>query len=255
MELMESYLDEKICLFVDNWYTSTDLAEKLLDRNTHLVGTLRANRKRNPKEVTKKKLARGGVVTKQNRRGVMVLKWKDRRDVLMLSTKHDNSMTSFNRRRTTIEKPQGVADYNKGKGFIDLTDQMGSYHTCLRKSIKWYRKLIFDIICNTTMVNALSIYTSAIGRKLSLVDFREAVLLIEGLLQNKTLSSTENEEKLILEKTSYKGRCKRCYEIISKEKGMLYITKSIYIFLNYILLNNYRNERSQKISKKNENNV
>lgn len=65
MDLMEPYLDEGRCLFVDNWYTSIDLAEKLLDRNTHLVGTLRANRKRNPKVVIKKKLARGGVVAKK----------------------------------------------------------------------------------------------------------------------------------------------------------------------------------------------
>jgi len=150
----------------------------------------------------------------------MVLKWKDRRDVLMLSTKHDNSMISFNRRRTTIEKPRVVADYNKGKGYIDMTDQMGSYHTCLRKSIKWYRKLIFDIICNTSIVNALSIYTSVTGRKMALVDFREAVIL--GLLQNKTaLDKTENEEKHTLEKTSKIGRCKRCYENISKKKGNL----------------------------------
>lgn len=147
----------------------------------------------------------------------MVLKWKDRRDVLMLSTKHDNSMTRFNRRRTIIEKPRVVADYNKGKGYIDLTDQMGSCHTRLRKSIKWYKKLIFDIICNTTMVNALSIYTSVTGQKIALVDFREAV--IEGLLQKKTLLTTDNGENHTLEKTSNIGRCKRCYEMISKEKG------------------------------------
>lgn len=220
MQLMEPYLDEGRCLFIDNWYTSIDLAEKLLDRKTHVVGTLRANRKRNPTEVIKKKLVRGGVVARRNRRGIMVLKWKDRRDVLMLSTKHDNSMISFNRRRTTIEKPRVVADYNKGKGYIDMTDQMGSYHTCLRKSIKWYRKLIFDIICNTSMVNALSIYTSVTGRKMALVYFREAVIL--GLLQNKTaLDRTENEEKHTLEKTSKIGRCKRCYENISKTKGNL----------------------------------
>lgn len=53
---MEPYLDEGRCLFVDNWYTSNDLPEKLLDRNTYIVGTLRANRKKNPKEVTNKKL-------------------------------------------------------------------------------------------------------------------------------------------------------------------------------------------------------
>lgn len=37
LELMEPYLNEGKCLFVDNWYTSIDLAEKLLDRNTHVV--------------------------------------------------------------------------------------------------------------------------------------------------------------------------------------------------------------------------
>lgn len=75
------------------------------------------------------------LLQKKNRQGIMVLKWKDRRDVLMLSTKHDNSMKSFNRRGKTFEKPNVVAEYNKGKGYIDLSDQMGSYHTCLRKSI------------------------------------------------------------------------------------------------------------------------
>lgn len=63
----------------------------------------------------------------------MVLKWKDRRDVLMLSTKHDNAIKSFIRRRIATEKPHVVADYNNGKSNIDLTNQMGSYHTCLRR--------------------------------------------------------------------------------------------------------------------------
>lgn len=89
----------------------------MLDRKTHVEGTLRANRKRNPTEVIKKKLVRGGVVARRNRRGIMVLKWKDRRDVLMLSTKHDNSMITFNRRRTTIEKPRVVSMINN---FRDL---------------------------------------------------------------------------------------------------------------------------------------
>lgn len=93
----------------------------------------------------------------------MILKWEDRRNVLMLSTKHDNTMKSFIRRITT-EKPHVVADYNNGKSNIDLTDLMWSYYnTCLRRSIKWYRKLIFDLICNTSMVNGLSIYTSVTG--------------------------------------------------------------------------------------------
>jgi hypothetical protein len=87
-------------------------------------------------------------------------------------------MISFIRRRTTIEKPRVVADYNKGKGYIDLTDQMRSYHTCLWKSIKRYRKVMFDIICNTSMVNALRIYISVTRWKMTLVNF---IAVIVGL--------------------------------------------------------------------------
>jgi len=219
MELMQPYLDSGRCLYADNWYTSIDLAEKLLDRQTHLVGTLRSNRKWNPKEVIAKKLIRGVVISKQNRRGIMVLKWRDRRDVLMLSTMHTNLMINVNQRRTVIEKPKVIADYNTGKSYIDLIDQMGSYHSCLRKSLKWYRKIMFDIIFNTSMTNALSLYTGVTGNRMKLVEFREAV--IQGLLRNKTTTHvpTQNINEHLLEKTSKTGRCKPCYEIISKEKG------------------------------------
>lgn len=77
MELMLTYLDSGGCLYADNWYTSIDLAEKLHDRQTHLVEMLRFNRKRNPKEVIAKKLIRGGVIAKQNRCGIMILNWRD----------------------------------------------------------------------------------------------------------------------------------------------------------------------------------
>lgn len=48
MELMEGLLDCGRTLYTDNWYTSVSLAETLLRRRTHLVGTLRTNRKKSP---------------------------------------------------------------------------------------------------------------------------------------------------------------------------------------------------------------
>lgn len=54
-ELSEPFLNFGRSLVVDNWYTSVELAELLNRQQTHLVGTLRNNRKSNPKEVTKKK--------------------------------------------------------------------------------------------------------------------------------------------------------------------------------------------------------
>ncbi|KAG5861523.1 hypothetical protein JTB14_033651 [Gonioctena quinquepunctata] len=57
--LMQPYLMKGHTLFMDNYYNSVTLSEKLLNSRTHSVGTLRSNRKRNPKEVTGKKLKKG----------------------------------------------------------------------------------------------------------------------------------------------------------------------------------------------------
>lgn len=56
MELTHEYLNFGRTIYTDNWYTSVNLAHKLLEQNTHLVGTLRANRKQNLKDIVQKKL-------------------------------------------------------------------------------------------------------------------------------------------------------------------------------------------------------
>jgi hypothetical protein len=56
IELTEPYLDWGRSLYVDNWYSSIELAELLQSRKTHLRGTLRSDRKSNPKELKTKKL-------------------------------------------------------------------------------------------------------------------------------------------------------------------------------------------------------
>ena len=48
-------------MYTDNWYTSVSLANELLSRSTNLVGTLRSNRKFNPKEVINAKLKKGEI--------------------------------------------------------------------------------------------------------------------------------------------------------------------------------------------------
>jgi Transposase IS4 len=131
LQLSEKYFDACRTLCTDNFYTSIDLAEKLLERDTHLIGTIRSNRKGLPTAVTKAKLKVGEVTAAHNEKGIVVLKWKDKREVMVLSTKHDSSMTNsgkFNRKRELVRKPNAVLDYNKAKLGIDLSDQMASYH-------------------------------------------------------------------------------------------------------------------------------
>jgi len=59
VQLMEGLTDCGRSLYMDNYYNSVKLAHTLLDNGTYCTGTLRANRKRNPKEITSKKLKIG----------------------------------------------------------------------------------------------------------------------------------------------------------------------------------------------------
>jgi len=61
MKLSEPYLDAGRTMCTDNYYTSLPLADCLLSKKTHLVGTVRSNRKGLPKEVTDARMKKGEV--------------------------------------------------------------------------------------------------------------------------------------------------------------------------------------------------
>ncbi|CAI6369364.1 unnamed protein product [Macrosiphum euphorbiae] len=115
MTLGDPYFDCGRTLYVDNRYSSVELAEKLKTRQTHLVGTIRSNRKSNPKEVIKKKLKKGEVDSMRSDTNVLILKWKDKRDLYMISTKHNSEMIEERIRGKIVKKPKVVIDYNIGK--------------------------------------------------------------------------------------------------------------------------------------------
>lgn len=84
MTLMEDILMAGRTLYVDNFYTSLSLTQALLRKNTFLCGTLRCNRKGNPKQVCDKKLKRGEIYGMENKDGIRVTKWLDKRAVLIV---------------------------------------------------------------------------------------------------------------------------------------------------------------------------
>lgn len=150
---------------------------------THTTGTLRSNRKRNPPYVIKQKLKKGEHVWKRNQSGVYVSKWKDKRDVVTLTTGHPVDMLDVvNRRGESKKKPKHIYYYNKYMSGIDRSDQFLAYYSCPRKTVRWYKKVlchIFDIAVS----NAFYLYR--IGRsKLRFIQFRER--LIQELLDLPT---------------------------------------------------------------------
>jgi len=148
LKLMEKYMDVGHELFVDNFYTSIPLAKALLARKTLLCGTLRRGRKHVPHSVVSAKLAKGEVIRRQNSQ-MVVLKWHDKRDVMMLSTFHDGQITDsgkLNRKGEAIQKPNCVLSCNNYMCGVDRCDQLTSYYSSLRKSLKWYRKVVLHFL-------------------------------------------------------------------------------------------------------------
>lgn len=87
MKLMQPYLDKGHELYMDNYYNSIGLSKKLLQCKTHTTGTLRKDRKENPKTLFKKHVKKGDHFW-QRKGHVYASIWKDKRVVHMITTKH-----------------------------------------------------------------------------------------------------------------------------------------------------------------------
>ena len=62
---------------------------------------------------------------------------------------------------------------------VDRSDQLTSYYSCPRKSVRWYKKVIFHLM-DVTVVNSFLLYREITKSKMNLLSFREAI--IKGLL-------------------------------------------------------------------------
>ena len=161
LDLAEQYLESGRTVPNDSFYSSVTLAKMLLAHQTHLVGTLRKNRMGNPKAVTDAHLTKNEFVRRESEDGIVVAKWRSKREVLLISTKHDINMVDTgrkNRQNEKVMKPEIIINYNKGKQGINISDQIASYFTPLRKTIRWYHKIGFEFLLNTAVVNALIIF-------------------------------------------------------------------------------------------------
>ncbi|KAK9754487.1 Transposase IS4 [Popillia japonica] len=98
ISLVKKYFENGHSLFTDNYYNSVSLCKELLLRKTYVTGTLRQNRKGNSREVTSKKLKKGEVTMKYSS-GVRFGKWRDKREVLFISTEFDGELANGENRR------------------------------------------------------------------------------------------------------------------------------------------------------------
>ena len=179
LKLMKTYLNKGYHVFADNYYNSVTLTEFLSTQATYITGTLRKDRKRNPEGVKKVKLNKGEVIWR-SQNDVTVCKWKDKRDMLTISNAHVPQMVKVtNCQGKEKDKPNTVRDYNNSMSGIDRSDQMLSYHSGLRKNLRWYKKVGVHIL-EMMLTNSFYLYTKfSNNEKLChLFEFRENIIKI-----------------------------------------------------------------------------
>jgi len=118
-----------------------------------------------PKEDTNAKLRRGVMISRRRGR-VVCLKWKDKRDVLVLFSKHPKRLITLakrNRQGEEVQKPDIILDYNRYMGGVDRADQLMSYYNPLRKTLKWYRKVVLHFV-DMAVTNLFLIYKNQGGK-------------------------------------------------------------------------------------------
>jgi len=168
--MLEKYFHKGHSLYVDNWYASPRLFQILHNHfKINCCGTVKANRKHMP-NLKNVKLKRNEVVAFKTDT-LLAIKWLDKREVYMLTTFHNLKFINVKNKNNVIRnKPACVVDYNKNMGAVDKTDMLLSSTECVRKNIKWYKKVFFHII-DLSVLNAHVLYKLNNKSNIPLVDF------------------------------------------------------------------------------------
>ena len=183
-------LDKGHFVYLDNWYNSWELNLELLSRYTYVSGTLRKNRRGNPKAVVKANLKKGEAVYRRNG-NVLCIKWcQKKKCVTMMSTIHSAVSVEVNkrgRRNTKVTKPLVVHDYTQKMRGVDRNDQYMSYYSGVRRTVKWTTKLAIHLF-SMCITNAYILYTKY-GNSNEKLDHEEFILKIVQYLIDEGLKT------------------------------------------------------------------
>lgn len=214
-------------MFTGKYYTSITLAKELYNMGCHLTGAIKTNRKGLPITIKKPKFQRNKTVA-YKRRNTLLLSWKKKRVVTMLTNWNNAGFVSekrFDRNGVDmdVKKPSVIIHYMKHMKAVDRINQYTSSYCFLKKSLKLWRKLFFWGL-EICVLNSYTLYKlSKKQRNESPLNRLKYVKLLvkqlrDGYGQERDRSSTSSQSndnvrlngKLHIILTGKKQDCKVC---------------------------------------------
>ncbi|CAG2214378.1 unnamed protein product [Mytilus edulis] len=181
MDLVRPHFGKNHHVTMDNWFSSPKLMNDLRNRGTYATGTVIARRKGLPASFKTARLPKGSVVVK-SQRDLLAILYVDRRNVTFLTTSENaRTVRKVNSKGRVVSAPSVVHKYNQTMGGVDLGDQLLLKFEPQFKSVKLWRKILFNLLTTAT-VNAYICYRNCflVQRKLDHVKFQNAV--VRGLI-------------------------------------------------------------------------
>ena len=110
---------------------------------------------------------------------LLTLAWqaeKEKKTVIMLSTTCSAAMTVLTPHSIRpVSKPAVVDCYSHFMNGVDIADQHAVYYSFIRKTVKWWKKIVFWLI-EMSMVNSYILYKLTVASSKSPVAYRRSVM-------------------------------------------------------------------------------
>ena len=165
LRLMEPFKNKGYNVCCDNFFTSMDIARRLSEISTTIVGTIRKNRR----ELAKNMIASdcGFFESKffwneEVRACFVAYQCKKNKNVYLLSTMHSSPSTSDNPKK----KPITIEFYNQNKVGVDVVDQMTELYTTKSASRRW-PLAIWSNILDIAAINSWILYRKTAEKQIS----------------------------------------------------------------------------------------
>lgn len=151
-KLSETLLGTNRNITCDNWFSSIEIFDKMLEHNITMVGTLRKNKKEIPPDFKKSGQPGSSRFAFDGTKVLVSFTPKKNKVVLVLSTFH--RLKEINE---STGKPEMICFYNMTKGGTDTFDQLCHEYTTARKTRRWPMR-VFTGMLDQAGINAMVIY-------------------------------------------------------------------------------------------------
>ncbi|VEN49604.1 unnamed protein product [Callosobruchus maculatus] len=145
---------------VDNWFTSYELINELLEKhNLTLVGTMRKNKRQLPVEFvnTKQRPVNSSMFAFEKNKTLVSYVPRKGKNVILVSSMHfDDEIDTGTGDKA---KPRIITFYNETKSGVDVVDELSSNYNCARNTRRWPMVILYSLL-NIAGINSHIIFSS-----------------------------------------------------------------------------------------------